>query len=77
VHAAEEARLWSYKTDKLTGEVKPELLDKHNHIFDAVRYGLELVIQRGKPLPAKVKALPKRADYATPRRDNADRWKAI
>jgi phage terminase large subunit len=76
-HAAEEARLWSYKTDKLTGEVKPELLDKHNHIFDAVRYGLELVIQRGKPLPAKVKALPKRADYAAPRRDNSERWKAV
>jgi phage terminase large subunit len=74
-HAAEEARLWSYKTDRLTGEVLPVLLDKHNHIFDAVRYGLELVIQRGKPVKAEPKPKPKAPDYTPPRRNNAEKWK--
>jgi phage terminase large subunit len=49
IHAAEEARLWSYKTDRLTGDVKPELLDKHDHVWDAVRYALGPIIQAGKP----------------------------
>lgn len=39
-HAVEEAKLWRYKTDKLTGEVMPILLDSNNHIWDAVRYAL-------------------------------------
>ncbi|MGJ0576857.1 PBSX family phage terminase large subunit [Xenorhabdus bovienii] len=37
-HMVEEARLYSYKTDRLTGEVLPVVLDKHNHCWDAVRY---------------------------------------
>lgn len=40
-HTAEEARLYSYKVDKLTGDILPEIEDKHNHIWDAVRYALE------------------------------------
>ena len=40
-HTAEEFKLYSYKTDKLTGEVLPVLEDKHNHIIDALRYALE------------------------------------
>jgi phage terminase large subunit len=45
-HALEESRLWSYKVDKLTKEVLPELVDKHNHIWDAARYGLQPLIKR-------------------------------
>lgn len=44
-NAATEARLWSYKTDKLTGDVLPVLLDKFNHIWDAVRYAIEPIIK--------------------------------
>ena len=44
-HTAQEARLWSYKTDKLTGDVLPILLDKHNHTWDAARYALEPMIK--------------------------------
>ena len=43
-HTAEEARLWSYKTDRLTGQVQPVLLDLHNHCMDALRYALEPVM---------------------------------
>ncbi len=46
-HAASEARLWSYKEDKNTGDVLPVLVDKHNHIWDAVRYALGPMIKQG------------------------------
>lgn len=36
-----EARLYSYKTDRITGEVLPIIEDKNNHCWDAVRYGLD------------------------------------
>lgn len=45
-YAAQEAKLWSYKTDRLSGDVKPILEDKHNHIWDAVRYALEPIMKR-------------------------------
>jgi phage terminase large subunit len=47
-YAAQEARLYSYKVDKLTGDILPILLDANNHIIDAVRYGLEPVIKPAK-----------------------------
>ena len=59
-HTAEEARLWSYKTDRLTGQVQPVLLDLHNHCMDALRYALEPVMlgrvkkEIRKPDPAPI-----------------------
>lgn len=47
-HAAEEARLWSYKTDRLTGDVLPVLKDGHEHCWDAIRYACEPIIKRRK-----------------------------
>lgn len=47
----QEARLWSYKVDKLTGDVLPILLDANNHWMDALRYALQpLIKQRGPGL---------------------------
>jgi phage terminase large subunit len=46
-HTAEEARLYQYKTDRLTGEVLPVIVDKNNHCIDAVRYSLDGLIKRG------------------------------
>lgn len=62
-YAAQEARLWSYKTDKLSGDVLPVLLDKNNHIWDAVRYGIEPIIRAGKPKPKPRPKAKKRRDY--------------
>lgn len=45
VHAADEARLWSYKKNK-AGDVLPILIDKHDHCWDAVRYALEPIIKQ-------------------------------
>lgn len=44
-----ESRLWSYKTDRLTGDVLPVLVDAHNHYWDAVRYALEPLIRQRQP----------------------------
>jgi phage terminase large subunit len=40
-HAIEEAQYYCRKVDKITGEILPVIIDKHNHIWDAVRYGIE------------------------------------
>ena len=48
VHTAEEMRLYSYKTDKRTGDVLPELLKKHDHCIDAIGYSITPLIRRPK-----------------------------
>lgn len=45
-HTADEFRLYSYKTDKATGEVLPVILDKNNHLCDSIRYALDGYITR-------------------------------
>lgn len=42
----EEARLYSYKVDRITGDVLPVIVDAWNHGWDAIRYGLDGYIQR-------------------------------
>ncbi len=45
-NAAREARLWTYKIDRLTGDIKPDLLPGNEHIWDAVRYALQPMIKK-------------------------------
>jgi phage terminase large subunit len=40
-HTSDELSLYSYKIDKHTDEVLPELEDKKNHVIDALRYAVE------------------------------------
>ncbi|MEO1208403.1 MAG: PBSX family phage terminase large subunit [Cyanobacteria bacterium J06638_20] len=40
-HVRDEFQLYSYKVDKQTEEILPELADKDNHTIDAARYALE------------------------------------
>jgi hypothetical protein len=42
----DEARLYRYKVDKITGDVLPVIIDKHNHGWDSLRYGHEPAIMR-------------------------------
>lgn len=44
-HTIAEARHWRYKTDRLTGDVLPALVDGNDHCWDAVRYGAAPLIQ--------------------------------
>lgn len=43
-----EARMYSYKVDKLTGDVLPQVVDDHNHLMDCARYALAPLIRGGK-----------------------------
>jgi len=47
-HVIQEAILYSYKLDKLTKEPTNDIVDKHNHCWDSVRYGLEKLIMASK-----------------------------
>lgn len=40
-----EARLYSYKVDRLTGDVLPVLVDANNHYIDALRYAVSPMIK--------------------------------
>lgn len=42
---AEEARLYSHKIDRLTSDILPVIVDKHNHCMDAIRYALQPMIK--------------------------------
>lgn len=44
-HVAEELRLYSYKVDRLSGDVLPDVVDANNHTIDAVRYALAPLIR--------------------------------
>lgn len=41
-----EFRLYSYKTDRLSGDVLPDVVDKYNHYIDAIRYALQPLIKK-------------------------------
>jgi phage terminase large subunit len=44
--AQQEARLYRYKTDPKSGDVLPEIVDAHNHTWDAARYALAPLIRK-------------------------------
>lgn len=44
-HSIEEARLWKYKRDRLTGDVLPKLIDSNNHCWDAIRYAIAPLVK--------------------------------
>ena len=48
-HTTDELTLYSYKIDKRTNEVLPELEDKKNHVIDALRYAVEK-LRRNPPM---------------------------
>lgn len=37
----QECRLYKYKRDRKTDDVLPDIIDKHNHCIDALRYAIE------------------------------------
>jgi phage terminase large subunit len=41
-----ETRLYSYKVDRLTGDVLPDVVDAFNHYIDAIRYAIEPLIKQ-------------------------------
>lgn len=47
-HVVDELTYYSYKEDKLTGEVLAVLADRDNHMIDACRYALEGIRRAGR-----------------------------
>jgi phage terminase large subunit len=45
VQTIREFQLYSYKVDRLTGDIKSDLVDAHNHFIDSIRYALEPIIK--------------------------------
>lgn len=54
-HAIDEFRLYSYRTDRLTGLITNQVEDKNNHVIDSIRYALEDVIKNSKVVITKIK----------------------
>ncbi len=49
VEVQKEFRMYSYKVDRLSGDIKANLVDKWNHYIDAIRYALSPMIKgRGR-----------------------------
>lgn len=46
--AIQETRLYSYKVDKLTGDILPDIVDTFNHVIDATRYAIGPLIKAPK-----------------------------
>lgn len=44
-HTINEFNLYSYKKDRITGEILPIIVDANNNCIDAIRYALELVMR--------------------------------
>lgn len=42
----QEFDLYSYKIDRLSGDILPQLVDANNHVIDALRYALEPLMKR-------------------------------
>lgn len=45
-YARNEARLYSHKVDRKSGQVMPAIVDSHNHVWDGVRYALGGIIRK-------------------------------
>lgn len=43
-----EMALYSYKVDRLTGDIMPSIVDAYNHFCDSLRYSLEPAMKRNK-----------------------------
>jgi phage terminase large subunit len=49
-----EFRSYSYKIDRLSGDILPDVQDAFNHVIDAIRYSLEPVMKNRRPLNIRI-----------------------
>jgi phage terminase large subunit len=45
-HTINEMMLYSYKVDQRSGDITTDVLDKHNHVIDSLRYSLTPLMKR-------------------------------
>jgi phage terminase large subunit len=77
VETARELRLYSYKVDRLSGDIRPIPVDAFNHYIDAIRYALEPMI--GASRGRKPAGPPKQPDVDAwgRRRQGGESWKTM
>lgn len=56
-HIAKEFRMYSFKVDRVTGDILPIIVDKWNHGIDALRYALDGYIKGRGPMRISSEAL--------------------
>lgn len=64
-HTIIESRLYSHKVDRLTGDVLPDIVDKHNHHIDALRYALQPIIYGEKRIEERNDDQDQREEWET------------
>jgi phage terminase large subunit len=72
---AREARLYSYKIDRLSGDIMPVVLDLNNHYMDALRYALEPMIGAGLGFYKKIVDNKQDTDLWGRRPKGGSNWK--
>jgi hypothetical protein len=72
----QEMRNYSYKVDKVSGDILPILEDKYNNTIDALRYSCEAVRKAVRP-PIIPKSLNPPDLWSQKNRDTADSWKTM
>lgn len=70
VNLERELTLYSYKTDRQTGEVLPKVEDDYNHLIDALRYAVEGLHKKGKRVPKESERPRQRRNYGLGRRNS-------
>lgn len=61
---AHEARMYSFKVDAKTGDVLTDIVDKFNHLWDALRYALAPYIKINRPGRGYLEFYKKQAEEA-------------
>ena len=77
VNLERELTLYSYKTDKQTGEILPKVEDDNNHLIDALRYATEGLHKKGKRIKLDTAEAPRRRRYFGGGESGPDNYKVI
>jgi len=77
IHAHDQARLWSWKVDGLSGDILPVLVDKFDDVWDAARYALEPVIVAGKTKKKPDEPEKRRDAWATVEKKKGSDWQTV
>jgi phage terminase large subunit len=79
IQTIKELSLYSYKTDKLSGDILPDIVDSNNHYIDALRYALAPIIKQRiigsfKGLSTSIARSESKRKLNRPHRDQKNSW---
>jgi phage terminase large subunit len=62
-HTIDEFNHYSYKVDKQTNDILPDIVDANNHLLDALRYAMDSLIKGKGGMKITPKALMRAGVY--------------